>query len=226
MAGYVNAIFSEGRRKNTALAFDPKQQEFQEFCEHVYSQDPYKYTIDSEKCYRFMFYTAFREKKPMGKKKRKRGNGDETEESGATKFEWKSYDSMSSVFEKAGSHLLFEQPKNPIGKDSFNTYKAVIKGMHLQQQRIGANSIPWEFVWDLNCKELQKHVKERAPAVKKALFLEKHGELAPYQIVERYQDIENEFWNNMAKAPSRRCLNSRLRHRACLLYLTSAILTF
>jgi hypothetical protein len=41
MDGYVAAIRSDGWRKNTALvAFDPKQQEFQEFCEHVYQQNP------------------------------------------------------------------------------------------------------------------------------------------------------------------------------------------
>jgi hypothetical protein len=71
MAGFVTAMRAEGKRKNTALAFGPKMQEFEEFCEYVYPQDPYKYTIDSEKCYRFMFYTAFMEKKPTGKRKSK-----------------------------------------------------------------------------------------------------------------------------------------------------------
>jgi hypothetical protein len=206
MAGFVSAIRSEGRRKNTALAFDPKQQEYQEFCEHVYSMDPFKYTIDAEKCYRFMFYTAFRNKKPTGwapkkvKKKKKQGNDAPDEDlegwwsmPSGSKFNTQVYDTMSKVFERPGSHLVLDQPKNPVGKDTFNTYKAVVKSMHLQQQRIGANNTPWEFVWDLNCKELHQHVKERMPAVRKANFVEKHGEFAPYQIVEKYQDIESEF---------------------------------
>jgi hypothetical protein len=131
---------------------------------------------------------------------------------------------MAAVFEQNKANFAFQKPTNPVGKDAFNTYKAVMKSIHLQQQRIGANNIAWEFIWDLNCKELQKHVKERAPSVKKAQFAEKYGEFAPYQIVEKYQDIETEFWNDAVRATSQCCLNSRLHHRCCLLYLTSAVL--
>jgi Centromere DNA-binding protein complex CBF3 subunit, domain 2 len=42
--------------------------------------------------------------------------------------------------------------------------------------------------------------------------------------VQRYGDIEEEFWNDAAALPSRRCLNTRLRHRMSLLFLTSAVL--
>jgi hypothetical protein len=212
MADYVTAIRTEGRRKNTALAFDPKEKEYREFCEHVYPNDVYtRYTITADKCYRFMFYTWFHDKKPTGrakKKKKRRGEVDVVEEeaSPTTKFDWKKYDERAKVFESNNcANFTFQRPTNPVGKDTFNTYKAVMKSIHQQQQRVRANNIAWEFIWDLNLKELQQHVKERAPAVKKATFVEKHREFAPYQIVEKYQDIAKEFWKDFARATSRRC---------------------
>jgi hypothetical protein len=134
MAGYVTAIRSEGRRKNTALAFDPKEQEYREFCDHVYPHDSYRYTINSDKCYKFMFYTAFRDKKATGrakKKKKKWGQAalEEEDDPHNMKFQWKAYDAMAAVFEQNKANFAFSKPKDPIGKDTFNTYKAVIKSI-------------------------------------------------------------------------------------------------
>ena len=203
MSEFVSEQRKDGRRHNTALAYDPRVLEFKQFCEHQYSNDEYKYTIDAEKVYRFMFYTAFREKKAPGaaeapdkenqgrddrkkkQRKRKQSGGEPTKKKDPNqKFDTEEYEKISGAFGKGGSVFDFPVAKNPIGPTSFNTYKSVLKLMHLEQQRNGANNLPWEFVWDLNCSELQKHVKEREPAKKKATFQEKHGEFAPYIIVE------------------------------------------
>jgi hypothetical protein len=94
-----------------------------------------------------MFYTAFHDKRPTvraKKKKKRQGGADVVEEeaSPTTKFDWKKYDEMAKVFELNNcANFTFQPPTNPLGKDMFNTYKAIVKSFHQQQQRVGANNI-------------------------------------------------------------------------------------
>ena len=62
------------RPTNTSKAHQPKVAEFFQFCEDVYSMDPYKFHLTFEKVYRFMYYQAFRPLKARGGK-RKYHNG-------------------------------------------------------------------------------------------------------------------------------------------------------
>jgi Centromere DNA-binding protein complex CBF3 subunit, domain 2 len=216
MQEFVTDTRALGRRKNTAKAFDPKTKEYEEFCEHVYKDDPFKYNVNEEKCYQFMFYQAFREQKKKGGKR---------SEQAKTKFNHTEYKEIMKPFTNAESPAPFPTPKKPIGIESFNQYRQIIKQAHQQQIVAGVNNKPWEFIWDLNCKKLEKHVKERKPAIDKANYVEKQcAEFTPYLIVQHYGNIEEELWNDAAAAPNRRALNSRLRHRCCALYLTGAVL--
>jgi Centromere DNA-binding protein complex CBF3 subunit, domain 2 len=72
--------------------------------------------------------------------------------------------------------------------------------------------------------ELVKHVKERVPLRKKANYEEKvDGEFAPYMMVEHYSSIEAMMWAD-ADQPGNRSVCCGLRHRYCVLHLTSGIL--
>ena len=66
---------------NTSKAFDPKEAEWYQFCDSAYGEDAFKYSITTEKLYRFFYYQSFREKRNIknevdgtGKKKRTQRN--------------------------------------------------------------------------------------------------------------------------------------------------------
>ena len=66
MAEFVSKARKSQQRTNTSIAYDPKQKEFELFCEAEYAEDQHKYSVDADKVYRFMFYQAFREQKKRG----------------------------------------------------------------------------------------------------------------------------------------------------------------
>ena len=61
---------SQGERPdNTALAYDPKEEEWRQFCAHVYKNDSTAIILNGDRVYRFLFYQCFRELKKRGGKK-------------------------------------------------------------------------------------------------------------------------------------------------------------
>ena len=53
---------------NTQKAMDPKVKEYFCYCDLVYPSDPFKYTLEYMKVYKFMCYQAIWEQKPQGGK--------------------------------------------------------------------------------------------------------------------------------------------------------------
>jgi hypothetical protein len=220
MANFVDEEEKAGGRDNTALAYDGKILEFKQFCNAVYPREDFRQVVTHEKMYRFFFYTAFREQKKKGGRKGENGNA-------LVKFDHEEYIAIFKSFGRADGNPKYEfpRPTKPLSATSFAQYKAVIKSLHCQQQAQGVNQHAWEFIWTERCKRLEKHVKTRMPAIKKANFVEKHnGAFAPYRMVARFGEIEEELWNDLSTANNKRCLSSRLRHRSCALYLTSGVL--
>ena len=62
---------------NTNKAYDPKTQEYYAFCDSLYPSvnNQFKYIVDAERLYRFLFYQSFCEKKSQKgwKKSEKQG---------------------------------------------------------------------------------------------------------------------------------------------------------
>jgi Centromere DNA-binding protein complex CBF3 subunit, domain 2 len=216
MAEFVHNTRTAGRPENSQKQYEPKIKEFEHFCELNYPGDIYKHNIDATKMYSFMFYQAFREKKKTGGTKQQRADG--------PLFNQEEYQKLTAAFFNA-STVAYPSPKNPMGPATFSAYKAVLKSLHTEQRTRGVCNLPWDLVWTLDCKNLQNHVKERLPALKKANYVEKvDGEFAPYAIVERYGDIEKVMWDDSQQSKGRRSVCSNLRHRACTLYLSTGIL--
>lgn len=223
MAEYVAEERKNKRRSNTTIAYEPKRVEFEEFCESEFKDDKSTmYTVDADKVYRFMFYTAMREKKKTGGKKKKNAPPKK-------QFDKDGYKKVAGpFFDKGSTARILEsvkKPTEPLQWQQFNTYRTVLKNLHAEQRSKGCNGHPWDLVWTCNCKDLEKLVKERMPEIKRLTFQEKlDGEMAPYKIVERFDDIETTFWVDSASARGNRNVCSHIRHRACFLYLTSGIL--
>ena len=141
MAAAVNDMLSSGRPKATADAYDPKTLEFEQFCEAVYPNDVYRYNLNAEKCYRFCYYQAFREKRKSGGNKFLRSQG--------LQFDVTDYRAVMGYFDNDNSDELFPQPTNPPSKHTFGQYKTVLKNLHCEQETRGVCALAWEHIWTL-----------------------------------------------------------------------------
>ena len=212
---HIAALRSIGRRENTKKIYDPKLEEYREYCRSEYKHEDAPYTVTRNKVWWFMLYQAMRKPKKRGGKK----------VAPPPKFNQKEYNEIIAPFKQTTTSVMFVTPTKPVGFVCIDQYRKVIKVLHQKQQADGTNNIGWEFIWSADCKELIKHIKERKPAINKANYVENQcQEMAPYKIVSQYGSIEALFWGEVATATSGRSLNSRLRNRACFLLLTMSVL--
>jgi hypothetical protein len=199
----------EYRPENTQKAQDPKVLEYFQFCDVIYGHDPYRYTLCCARVYRFFWYLCFREQRKKGGTKAQRLARQQGQY-----FNEEEYSEVMRGFEDGPNFLLVrQQPKKPIGKCTFNAYKAVIRKIYKVQIAKKVLAETWDQIWQMCFDELYKHVKERVPLLKKASYAEKvDGEFAPYMIVEHYGAIEDLMWtdSNMTGTRSVVCA---LRHR-------------
>jgi Centromere DNA-binding protein complex CBF3 subunit, domain 2 len=212
----------ENRPENTQKAQDPKVLEYFEFCDHEYPHDLYRHILSTGPVYRFMWYQCFREQRKKGGTKAQR-----VARSAGHYFEVEDYNDVMKLFGNVTTaDMMLERPmpKNPIGKCTFDAYKAVFRKIYKVQIAKKVLATPWDQIWLMGLDELAGHVKERIPLMKKASYAEKvDGEFAPYMIVEHYPAIEEILWiDSDVKGP--RSVNCALRHRYCMLHLTSGIL--
>ena len=108
------------RPDNTAKAQDPKIEEYMQYCDAKYPQDPYRYTLTCERLYRFMFYQMFCEAKPRGGNRKKLAS--------ATYFDVDCYNSVMDSLRAAGGNISgIPCPKKPVGPTVFRAYKAVFR---------------------------------------------------------------------------------------------------
>ena len=198
--------------------------EYFQFCQHVYKDDPYKFTLNGDRANRFMLYQALREQKPKGGTKESRA---------ATRagiyFDHADYESVMKKVKDAPScpvtgRKIYPAPKRPPGAASFNGYKAILKKIFKVQVSRNVQRLPWEHIWQVQLDELHRHVKERKHIVKRQNYDEKiNNEFQPYAIVERYGEIEETLWKESTSS-NRRSRVKDFRHRYCVLHLTSGLL--
>jgi Centromere DNA-binding protein complex CBF3 subunit, domain 2 len=216
----VTVMNESFRPTNTQKCHEPKFEEYFEFCEFVYPEDRYKYNINSEKVYRFMFYTAFREQKRRGGKKN----------STKPRFDPFGYTTIMARFDgdpcSPGHTPMPVQSNKPMAWSSWDQYRQVLKKIHKVQLQEGHNSLPWkDIIWTHACEDLEAHVKARVAFVKKATYQEKvDASFSPYSIVQHYPDIEEELWRDAMNAVGHRQICCQLRHRYCAQHTASGIL--
>ena len=114
------------RPTNTARAQDPIVLEYFQFCDYQYQQDPYKYILDCNKVYRFMWYQCFREQKKKGGTKEQR----QARKDGKY-FNNEEYEIVMAEF-RNGPRTAFDlpQPLKPVGKCTVTAYKAVFRKIY------------------------------------------------------------------------------------------------
>ena len=208
--------------ENTKKTYIPKVKEFVEFLQYQYGNQPFPLNLTADKIYRFFFFLTFREQKKRG--------GRNPESSG---FDAVAYEEVMKQFRdrQAAGNINYldvcedyKEPENPVSFQIFVQYKAVVRRIYQLQLARGAISFHWDQLWLPDTTALYRHVQQRQPEVDKSNYKEKiNAEFSPYLIVEQYPLIEQELWNDSNKSGYREvCTN--LRHRMCMLYLTSGIL--
>ena len=206
--------------ENTKKAYEPKMKEYFEFCKTVYPTDPHFNILNRDKMYRFMYFQAFREKKKRGGRRSSNAN--------KPAFDVDAYrDVMSSNLDPTTgtTAVTLPTPACPVSKCVIAQYKATFRKLYNIQKMRGVLSAQWDDLWTKDLDDIAKHVRERAPKLKKESYEEKvSNEFAPYLYVDRYPDIETELWNDSTSSPGHRSIASGLRHRYVLLHLTSGIL--
>ena len=216
----VNQYQHNHRPKSVQNVYDGKKMEYMQFCEMIYPHDPYKYTINNQKAYNFIFYQVMREKKTSG------GRRPEDFVTGKTIFfDHADYLRVKSAHDNHDplSGNPPPEPKNPLGYSQIEHYRTVIKRIHKDQQNMGHNSNPLELVWMDNLDSLMKLAKGRHVHKKKRNYEEKiTAEMVPYSTVERYPEIEDKLW--MKGQVNGRSAASQIRNRFCLLFTTGGIL--
>jgi Centromere DNA-binding protein complex CBF3 subunit, domain 2/Transcriptional activator of glycolytic enzymes len=206
--------------ENTRKAMEPKMKEFMYYCHSIYPTDPHYGILTKEKIYNFMFYVAFREAKQKG--------GRRPAQSEAAPFDFENYQMVLGFADRTAGITTVQtlpQPSKPVSKSTFDQYKAMLRKVYRIQKMRGVLSAQWDDLWTNHCDSIRKHVLQRAPKKKKETYQEKmSGEFAPYTFVERFGEIEEGLWADSNKSGNHRSVTCGLRHRYCLLHLTSGIL--
>ena len=115
-------------------------------------------------------------------------------------------------------------PEFPIGYSAIAQYRAGLQKLHGWQVANHITSLGWEFVWWTNqTKDLVKLSESREVRRKRNNYEEKMDKVfAPYQAVDRFDVIENEFWSRSSR--NARSAGCWLRNRYVFLHTTAGIL--
>ena len=175
-------------RENTSKSYDPKIEEFKDFCLYEYPGSDYPTIVTEEKTFAFLYYQAYRKLRPRGGKKKK--------------FDPQDYARVKSE-------------TNPQGETSYEVVNACLSAiikLFERQRDNNCNNLVKEQIRSERVTRLLALVKRRKKAIKKATFSENlDSELTPYLLVHKVPDIEKAlfFKNHTTMAYSQASLRDR-----------------
>jgi hypothetical protein len=216
LIGAVRQQQEENRKNNTQLAYDPKKEEWYQFCYHSYGNSIGATTVLPERLFRFLFYQAFRSRRSRGKK---------------SPFDPAECD---NIIEEYSTHFRNGQsipdPPDPVSFQTLSTYRASVRSIWEEQSAASANSLSWDQVYKKPCRDLFKAVQSRSTRVARIRFDEKiDGEFSPFTTLGQVGNIEAELFSNGTQTqkdalPSLRnrfvflnCYSGLLRHESLFL---------
>jgi hypothetical protein len=211
----INLQRSKEKSKNTPKSYDPKKAEYFEFCDQVFKDDAFPRSLITDKVYKFMIYQAFREPYKKGKK---------------SSFDVAAFNKIIEHFHSklsgGGSLSLVPVTTKPMKLATFRVYKNVLRNLYKEYIEKSLQVTSWDAIWTISCEKLERFVTEREPRARRENYEEKMTTaFEPYTAIHHYGDMEQYLWDNVHKKTSNdRSVNCSLRHRYCLLHLTSGIL--
>ncbi len=167
-AVYQNA--RTNRNPNTGCAYNGKEDEFVQFMEYQYKNEPQptRQIVTSDKAYEFLWYQAYREQR-LQKHSGSSGDGtnaeydDETIDVGPRPckkrcivFDVADFEAVKSKYKNNPS-----DPQKGIGHQQIVQYRCsvhnVLNGQHAEHM----NDQTWELIYNQHCKEICDMVKKR-----------------------------------------------------------------
>jgi hypothetical protein len=143
----VLRITYEYRPDSTTTVYDSKSNKYFQYCTSFYPNDPYAKVLSQYKVYRFMFYQSFRNQKKRGGKSEDRATG--------TKFSRADYDEVmgryENFFSSDNNRAAPPEPTKPVGKQTIDQYKAVLRWVYKTQTAQRVLGVVWDQIWTLPC---------------------------------------------------------------------------
>jgi hypothetical protein len=231
LSAIAEAVSRSHAVENTKKVYDRVEREWTAFCNwfkdhhdpqrHAPGTNEFPTHIESLKVYDFMFYQCFRKKQQPG------GIGGGV----SLTFNGLEYEEVTREYNDAHIKWKADPTGNPmpdpedggVGFSAIMQYRAGLKKLFDRQSHLNINGNTWEKVWMLGAKELVKIVESRRMRIKRENYEEKvTKEFAGYHAVDRFDEIEEAFWER--SFTSMRTAFPYIRHRMLLLYTTSGIL--
>ena len=159
----------ECRGTGSGVAYDSARQEYREFCESLYPNDEFKFLVNDEKAFLFMFYTAMREQKPRGGNRKRKTPG----AANTALFNRADYDAVLlrySVWWSTDNTGELPHPTNPVGIESLTHYKAGVRAEWEHQVSMNSNTFSWDLIWTQRSKRVVDNVKRRKASVREKTF--------------------------------------------------------
>lgn len=208
--------------ENTKKVYDRVKREWTDFCNCITDgDDDFPTFMDAQKVSDFMFYQCFRRRQKVGGR-----------HGGAVmSFCYDDYNAVMAQYCQA--YNLWKQNRENtsfpdpgvegVGISAIIQYRAGLKKIFETQVATNQNNHTWDKVWTIQAKNLVKIVETRKMRVKREKFDEKvTKEFAGYHAVERFDEIEQVFWDG--GFDNIRSSFPYIRYRMLFLYTTSGIL--
>jgi hypothetical protein len=209
--------------ENTKKVYDRVKREWTDFCQFITDDDDdFPSFMNAEKVSDFMFYQCFRKRQKVGGR-----NG-----GAALSFNHEDYTAVLDQYRDAYALWKRSNEKNVsfpdpgvdgVGRSAIMQYRAGLRKIFDTQVATNQNNHAWDRVWTVQSKNLVKIVESRRVRVKRDKYEEKvTKEFAGYHAVERFDEIEQVFWDS--GFDNIRSSFPYIRYRMLFLYTTSGIL--
>jgi hypothetical protein len=211
--------------ENTKKVYDRVEREWIDYCAYITQgmDDAFPTFMNGKKVADFMFYQCFRKRQKNGG-----ANGGAPLIFNSAEYEnvKNDYQEFYRSWKENSERIPIPDPEGGgVGYSAMIQYRAGLKKLYEYQVQLDQNKLGWERIWTLQSKNLVKIVEARRMRIKRDKYEEKvTKEFAGYHAVDRFDEIEGEFWR--LSFANIRSAFPYIRYRMLFLYTTSGILRF
>jgi hypothetical protein len=169
---------------NTKIAYANFQEEFKGFCDAKHPADQFPHCVTEEKLFGFLWYQAYREKRPKNKKH--------------DTFDLADYENVVAAHPPNRTSQFTDEElatSNYPGYQTWEKCRSAILSLAKDQRDENSNSLRQQDFQTARMDRLKAFVKGRVPHVKISRCDEKMDESSiPYQMLSYVKPLEMEFW--------------------------------
>lgn len=205
-------------RPHTRKAYDPVRVEFMAFCDYFWgeyqSKEQGRYRVDNTKLYKYLFFVAYRPRRPQGRPSTKKTRLSLEAEWDAALKQFKQQQKKDDTDDGEGASVPASIPTDVCGFNTVNTAKCSIQEFFREQKMQNINGLDWmNDIWLKNCQDLFNFCKSRQSIVHRANFKEKtDNSFAFFEADGKIAEIEEVFWSRDLNSLNTKKVFSSLRY--------------